>query len=111
MVWRTHGTTPQFTEIWLNILYSVSSSVFGGILNKKLNTIDGLPPDVLSAVKASVRTIFTLPADQQPPVVSAYMSAIVSVFLIGVPASVITSLFALLVRKGKIITKGTTPSL
>ena len=76
------------------------------ILENKLNKLDGLPPDIVSAVKTSVRAIFALPTEQQTPVVAAYMAAIVSVFLVGVPASAITSCCALLVRKGKIITKG-----
>jgi hypothetical protein len=49
----------------------------------------------VTAVRQSVPLIFTLPAEQQEPVVRAYLKALNSVFLIGVPTGVLGSLSAL----------------
>ena len=90
---------------------SISTSVFGSLLESKLKKLDGIPPEAIASVKASVHAIFALPQEQQTSVITAYASAITSVFLIGVPATVITSLSGLLITKRRIITKAATPAL
>ncbi|KAJ1308610.1 hypothetical protein OPQ81_004308 [Rhizoctonia solani] len=68
-----------------------------------------LPHDVANAVRQSVSVIFTLPAEQQEPVIRAYLKALNSVFLIGVPTGVLASLSALFVKNYNIKAMGIKP--
>ncbi|QRW16005.1 major facilitator superfamily transporter [Rhizoctonia solani] len=68
-----------------------------------------LPQEVANAVRQSVSLIFTLPAEQQEPVIRAYLKALNSVFLIGVPTGVLASLSALFVKNYNLKAMGIKP--
>lgn len=75
---------------------AIAGSVLANQLGKYLFLYaPDLPPAIAIAVRQSVSVIFTLPAEQQEPVIRAYLKALNSVFLIGVPAGVLASLSAL----------------
>ncbi|CAE7095866.1 unnamed protein product [Rhizoctonia solani] len=68
-----------------------------------------LPHEVATAVRQSVSLIFTLPVEQQEPVIRAYLKALNSVFLIGVPTGVLASLSALFTKNYNIKAMGIKP--
>ena len=83
--------------------HSVSGAVFAGRLNERLSVLaPDLPPSLRAAVRESVTVIFTLPEDTKAPVVTAYLSAVNSVFLIGVACAAIASFAALFISRKRI---------
>lgn len=77
----------------------MAGAVFGNQLSKNLAVYsDTIPPQVVKDVKQSVGAIFSLPPSQQVMVVTAYIRAVDYVYLITVPASIITILAALFIK-------------
>ncbi|KZW04065.1 ABC transporter [Exidia glandulosa HHB12029] len=94
---------PQTTAVvtWAQLLggiigIAIAGTVFANGL--KANLPSTLPPEVALAVRRSVSVIFTLPEDVRAEVVHAYIKSIDQVFLVGVPAGVLASLSAFLVK-------------
>jgi len=100
-----------FTQLIGGIIgIAIAGSVLANQLGKYLFLYaPDLPPSIAVAVRQSVAVIFTLPADQQGPVIRAYLKALNSVFLIGVPAGVLASLSALFTKNYNIKAMGIKP--
>ncbi|QRV80183.1 major facilitator superfamily transporter [Ceratobasidium sp. AG-Ba] len=89
-----------FTQLVGGIIgIAIAGSVLANQLGKYLFLYaPDLPAGVATAVRQSVSIIFTLPQEQQEPVIRAYLKALNSVFLIGVPTGALASLSGFLVK-------------
>ncbi|QRV94670.1 major facilitator superfamily transporter [Ceratobasidium sp. AG-Ba] len=89
-----------FTQLVGGIIgIAIAGSVLANQLGKYLFLYaPDLPTGVATAVRQSVSIIFTLPQEQQEPVIRAYLKALNSVFLIGVPTGALASLSGFLVK-------------
>ncbi|KAF8315124.1 ABC transporter [Clavulina sp. PMI_390] len=75
---------------------AIAGTIFANQLVVELNKYaSGLDPAIASKVKQSVTYIFTLPVEEQGPVVQAYSRAVAYIFLMAIPAGVLASLSAL----------------
>lgn len=81
---------------------SIAGAVFSTELVKRLNEIGNVPEPVIDAVRTSVEAIFTLPPEMKAPVIRAYMSSITTVFIVGIPTSVLAAVAGLSVTRKKI---------
>jgi len=70
------------------------------------NSIDhletGLSPEIKTLVLSSLKAVFLLPDSDRIPVLQAYLSAVTPIFIIGVAATVLASLSALLIQRGRV---------
>lgn len=100
-----------FTQLIGGIIgIAIAGSVLANQLGKYLFLYaPDLPHGIAVAVRQSVSVIRTLPLDQQEPVIRAYLKALNSVFLIGVPAGVLASLSALFTKNYNIKAMGIKP--
>ncbi|KZT62115.1 ABC transporter [Calocera cornea HHB12733] len=81
----------------------IAGTIFSNQLTKELAIYaPTLPAEIAQAIKESVTVVQTLPADQQGPIVEAYVKALDYVYLIGVPGGVFGALCALLTRNHNI---------
>lgn len=88
---------------------AISSAILSSQLVRKLNSVTPpLPPDIKAAVRESVSVVFTLPDAIRLPVVSAYVDAVKSVFLIIVATAAMSSLASLLISRKRVDIKATT---
>ena len=81
------------------------------MLASRLDTeLSAVAPDLSSAqrqaVRESVTAIFELSPQDRPPVMAAYISAVNSVFLIGVGAAALCSFGALFISRRRIKMEG-----
>ena len=77
-------------------MISVAGAVFLNQLQKNIETYaPDLPPSVADSVQQSITYIFSLPKDQQGAVIHAYVKSLDQVFLVGIPAGIISSLVSL----------------
>ncbi|KAG8681399.1 hypothetical protein FRC09_017517, partial [Ceratobasidium sp. 395] len=100
-----------FTQLVGGIIgIAIAGSVLANQLGKYLFLYaPELPSGIATAVRQNVSVIFTLPQDQQEPVIRAYLKALNSVFLIGVPTGVLASLSGLLVKNYNLKAMGIKP--
>ncbi|KAF8319133.1 ABC transporter [Clavulina sp. PMI_390] len=78
---------------------AIAGTIFSNQLVTELHKYaSNLDPSVADKVRQSVTYIFTLPVEEQGPVVQAYSRAVGYVFLMGIPAAIFASLSSLLVR-------------
>ncbi|CAE6512389.1 unnamed protein product [Rhizoctonia solani] len=100
-----------FTQLIGGIIgIAIAGSILANQMVKYLGIYaPDLPQEVATAVRQSVSLIFTLPAEQQEPVIRAYLKALNSVFLIGVPTGVLASLSALFTKNYNIKAMGIKP--
>ncbi|QRV80260.1 major facilitator superfamily transporter [Ceratobasidium sp. AG-Ba] len=89
-----------FTQLIGGIIgIAIAGSVLANQLGKYLFLYaPDLPEGVSMAVRQSVSVIFTLPQEQRDVVIRAYLKALNTVFLIGVPTGALASLSGFLVK-------------
>lgn len=68
-----------------------------------------LSSDVRKLVRQSTLAVRSLPSDARGPVVAAYIASVNSVFMIGVAAAALSSLFALLISRRKVVMQFAAP--
>ncbi|KAF8308091.1 MFS general substrate transporter [Clavulina sp. PMI_390] len=97
------GTVTFFGFVGRNLGISLAGSVFGNMLRKNiLKHAPTISPGVLAAVEANANAVWTsVPDDLRPAVLTGYTDTLSSVFLIGVPGSVIALVAALCMRNIK----------
>ncbi|KAG9104701.1 hypothetical protein FRC07_009755 [Ceratobasidium sp. 392] len=100
-----------FTQLVGGIIgIAIAGSVLANQLGKYLFLYaPDLPSDIAIIVRQNVSFIFTLPPAQQEPVVRAYLKALNSVFLIGVPTGVLASVAGIFVKNYNIKAMGLKP--
>lgn len=77
----------------------MTGTIFGNVLSQRLTSHGGeISSEVISAVKQSISFVFTLPKEQQTPIIQAYIKALDYTFLFGVPALGAALFFSLFVR-------------
>ncbi|KAG8863135.1 hypothetical protein FRB96_009317 [Tulasnella sp. 330] len=97
---------PQSTSLVNFTQYSggiIGVSVAGTIFNNRLGVslmkfAPDLPATTVLMIKSSVATISTLSGDEKANVIRAYSEALGYVFLLGIPAGILASASALLIR-------------
>ncbi|KAG9086758.1 hypothetical protein FRC06_002884 [Ceratobasidium sp. 370] len=100
-----------FTQLIGGIIgIAIAGSVLANQLGKYLFLYaPDLPAGIATAVRQSVSVIFTLPQEQQEPVIRAYLKALNSVFLIGVPTGALGSLSGFFVKNYNLKAMGIKP--
>ncbi|EJU00069.1 MFS general substrate transporter [Dacryopinax primogenitus] len=90
----------NFTQLIGGVIgISIAGTVFANQLGSQLaQYAPGLDPSIVQTLKESVTVVATLPLDQQGPIIEAYTKALDYVYIIGVPAGVLGTLSALLIR-------------
>ncbi|KAF8315117.1 ABC transporter [Clavulina sp. PMI_390] len=79
---------------------AIAGTIFANQLVVELHKYaSGLDPTVADKVRQSVTYIFTLPVEEQAPVIQAYSRSVGFVFLMVIPAGILASLCGLLVRR------------
>ncbi|KAF8304794.1 MFS general substrate transporter [Clavulina sp. PMI_390] len=97
------GTVTFFGFVGRNLGISLAGSVFGNTLKKNiLEDAPSLSPEIVKAVQANANAVWTdVPDALRPAVLTAYTKTLSSVFLIGVPGSIIALAGALAMRNIK----------
>ncbi|KZO92741.1 ABC transporter [Calocera viscosa TUFC12733] len=90
----------NFTQLIGGVIgISIAGTIFANQLGKELAIYaPNIDPSVAQLLKESVTVVLTLPADQQGPIIEAYTKALDYVYIIGVPAGVMATLSALLIK-------------
>jgi MFS family permease len=87
----------NFTQLVGGIIgIAIAGTIFANQLQTQLAFFaPTLDPATAYSVRQSVTVIFTLPLEQQEPVIKAYCRALGHVFILGIPCGVLGSLSAL----------------
>ncbi|KAG9031729.1 hypothetical protein FRB95_002402 [Tulasnella sp. JGI-2019a] len=90
----------NFTQLSGGIIgIAVAGTIFGNRLGVSLEKFaPNLSPEVALMVKSSVTTIATLSGDDKANVIKAYSEALGYVFILGIPAGLLASASALLIK-------------
>ncbi|KAF8315115.1 ABC transporter [Clavulina sp. PMI_390] len=99
MIPKTTGIVTFSQLVGGAIGVAIAGTIFSNQLVTELHKYaSGLDPTIATKVRQSVTYIFTLPVEEQAPVIQAYSRAVGFVFLMGIPAAIFSSLSSLLVR-------------
>ena len=91
--------------------YRIAGMIFANSLVTQLHHFDPhLDPSIADHVRHSVTYIFTLPKDQQIPVIEAYSKAIGYIFLLPIPCGILASLSAMWVYSSLVLVYLFSPS-
>ena len=107
-------TIPQATSLltFMQLMGgTVGNAILGTVFGTKLTSnlaqnVGVIPTAILQIVRQSVSIVFMLPKALQEPIVNAYVAALSYTFIVIVPAAVLASLCALLIRNWNLKERG-----
>lgn len=91
------SSTVTFTQLVGGVIgIAIAGTIFGNSLVSQLHHYaPDLDATVSTNVRSSVTYIFTLPLEQQRPVIQAYSRAVGYVFVLAIPSGIMASASAL----------------
>lgn len=89
---------------------AIAGTIFGNQLGAELAN-SGLPEEVINGVKQSVTVIFSLQPEARAPVVTAYIKAVDYTFILAIPACILTSVSAVLIKNWNLKTRSAGPTM
>lgn len=87
---------------------AIAGTVFSNNLKAALaEYAPGLPGNLAVGVRQSISVVFGLPADLQAKVLTAYVTTLDWVFIVGVPTMLASSLCVLMIKRYNVKERGT----
>jgi len=89
---------------------AIAGTIFNNQLGSELAS-SGLSAQIIEGVKQSVAVVLSLPAEQRGPVITAYISAVDYTFILAIPACILTSIAAVLIKNHNLKTRSAGPTV
>ncbi|KAK6996788.1 ABC transporter [Favolaschia claudopus] len=81
---------------------AISGAIFSSQLKHRLNNISDLDPDSVATALSSVEAVFFFPPTLRVQILSGYIHAVDSVFILSLVAAVLGSVGSLVIQRGKV---------